>query len=261
MARAGPLLFAVLPERFRASVPPVSDTEDAGEARRLDPVRPWRLRPRSAAVAPAAGTAEPRGPEAEHDRTGAGADQRRLEAECARLAEELAAARSRTRRVEHELATSKAARLAEREAAESERADADRVAAEREREWVAERDRDRAAARSERDAARGELDAAHRRAERAEQTLTEAVELIETERSRALADAREQAARLGSAEQCARAAEQRAERAEQCARAAEQRAERAEQRADAMRREVLEELAAERARMQAELGRTGAAGG
>jgi len=71
-------------------------------------------------------------------------------------------------------------------------------------------------------------------------SLAEAVDLIETERSRALAASREQAARLA---------------------AAEQRADRAEQRAEAMRHEVLEELAAERARMRAELGVIGPADG
>jgi len=216
----------VLPGRFRASVPRVSATEAAGGSRQLDPVRPWQVRPLAVPAAEQAGVPP------EQARGGAAESPARveqLEAERARLAAELAAAQARARRIEHELA---AVRLA-LAAAET-----------RIHEITAAHAAERAV---EQATAQRELDDASRRVEQAEHTLTEAVELIETERSRALAASREQAARLV-------AAQQRADRAEQ-------RARRAEQRAEAMRQEVLEELAAERARMRAEFGGTGTGDG
>jgi len=263
--RGGPPIFAVLPDGFAANVPPVSHSEDAGGSRQLDPVRPWQVR---RLAVPAAGQAAVPAPEAAAPAEQAQEDVaelrgrvEQLEAEGTRLATELAASQARNRRIEHELARATASRAADRAAADRERAEAD---GERSAERT-ERDRLRAElagvrqALASAEARIGEITAGHaaecaigrasaqrelgdacRRAEDAERTLAEAVELIETERSRALAASREQAARLA---------------------AAEQRAQRAEQRAEAMRHEVLEELAAERARMRAELGVIGPADG
>lgn len=270
------------PGGFAASVPPVSDTEDAGGPRELDPVRPWQIRRLAVPAAASPRQAGVPAEQAQEDVAELRGRVEQLEAERARLAAELAASQARNRRIEHELARVTAEHLADRAAADRERAEADgvRSAAGTERDRlraelsgvrqalasaearIGEITAGQAAERAiERAGAQRELDDACRRAEDAERTLAEAVELIETERSRALAASREQAARLAAAEQRAHRAEQRAEASEDRATLAEERVAAAERRADAMRHEVLEELAAERARMRTELGVTRPADG
>jgi hypothetical protein len=244
-------LEPVRPWRRRSDAGPTGESAPApdGPPRSLSPTRPWRDATRPDPP-PAAGRARERAAEAE---------ARRHEAEARRHEAE-----ARRREAEQRLAGAEAA-------LDQARAESARIAQE-----LAQLRR----------AGPAGLSDALARGDELERTLGQAVDMLEAERSRALADQRAMTARLaeeialrerlevqldelaatahrriGSAEQRAADADQRAADAEKRATAAEQqaaaaehRAAEAERRAEAIRTEVLEELAAERRRMRAESG-------